>query len=180
MENQRGDPAALQAEAVLWATGTVGPSFLPDSSLPTDDRGFLHVTPELRTPTHPRIFAAGDCATLLDADLDNVGVHAVKQGSDLRDNLDRTLRRLEAGGSVPPPDDLTAFRPYPLAPLVLSTGERRGLWTAGPLWAAHRWLLRLKHWIDRRWIRTYAPARWGDASWRELLGAEAAMGTHSP
>jgi len=180
METQRGDPAAFRAEAVLWATGTVGPSFLRDSSLPTDDRGFLHVTPELRTPTHPRIFAAGDCATLLDADLDNVGVHAVKQGSDLRDNLDRTLRRLEAGGSVPPPDDLTAFRPYPLAPLILSTGERRGLWTAGPLWAAHPWLLRLKHWIDRRWIRTYAPARWGDASWRALLGAEAAMGTHSP
>jgi NADH dehydrogenase FAD-containing subunit len=175
MEHRRGDPAALRAEAVLWATGTVGPSFLRDSSLPTDDRGFLHVTPELRTPTHPRIFAAGDCATLLNANLDKVGVHAVKQGPDLKENLDRTLRHLHASGSPPRPDDLTAFRPYPLAPLVLSTGERRGLWTAGPLWAAHPWLLRLKHWIDRRWIRTYAPERWGSAPWHALLGAEAAV-----
>lgn len=169
----------LHAEIVLWATGTVGPPLLRKSGLPTDDRGFLHVTRQLRTPTHPRIFAAGDCATLLDGDLDKVGVHAVKQGPDLHENLDRTLRRLANGKTIPPAEDLRAFRPYPLAPLILSTGERCGLWTAGSLWAAHAWLLRLKHWIDRRWIRTYAPERWGDASWRELLGAESAVNTAS-
>ena len=169
-----GDEATLSAEVVLWATGTVGPRFLRESGLPTDDQGFLHVTPQLRTPSHPRIFAAGDCATIPGADLAKVGVHAVKQGSDLRDNLDRTLRRLTEDGSLPGASALTSFRPYPVTPLILSTGTRTGLWTAGPLWAAHSGLLRLKHWIDRRWIRTYAPERWGDAGWRRLLGAEAA------
>jgi selenide,water dikinase len=164
----------LPADAVLWATGTVGPSFLAASGLPTDDRGFLRVTAQLRTPTHPRVFAAGDCASLRNQDLAKVGVHAVKQGAPLRTNLDRTLRSLAAHDSVPRAPDLTSFRPYPVAPLILSTGTRDGLWTAGPLWAAHPWLLRLKHLIDRRWIRRYAPVQWADTGWRGLLGAEAA------
>lgn len=163
----------VQADAVLWATGTVGPSFLDESGLPTDDRGFLQVTEQLRTPPHPRILAAGDCATIRARPLPKVGVHAVKQGPDLRANLDRSLRQLSVG-SVPPASSLTSFRPYPLAPLVLSTGTQEGLWTAGSRWAAHPWLLRLKHWVDRRWIRSYAPEQWGNAGWRRLLGAEAA------
>ncbi|HKL88296.1 MAG TPA: FAD-dependent oxidoreductase, partial [Salinibacter sp.] len=164
----------LGADVVLWATGTVGPPFLQESGLSTDDRGFLHATRQLRTPSHPRIFAAGDCATIPDADLAKVGVHAVKQGPDLRTNLDHTLRTLRDHGSTPAASALTAFRPYPVTPLILSTGERTGLWTAGSLWASSTSLLRLKHWIDRRWIRTYAPERWGDAGWRRLMGAEAA------
>jgi len=164
----------LGADVVLWATGTVGPPFLQESGLSTDDRGFLHATRQLRTPSHPRIFAAGDCATIPDADLAKVGVHAVKQGPDLRTNLDHTLRTLRDHGSTPAASALTAFRPYPVTPLILSTGEHTGLWTAGSLWAATTPLLRLKHWIDRRWIRTYAPERWGDAGWRRLMGAEAA------
>jgi selenide,water dikinase len=173
MRTGGADADAVHADAVLWATGTVGPAFLGESGLPTDDRGFLQVTEQLRTPPHPRIFAAGDCATIRARPLPKVGVHAVKQGPDLRANLDRSLRHLSAG-SVPSASSLTSFRPYPFAPLVLSTGTRAGLWTAGSLWAAHPWLLRLKHWIDRRWIRTYAPKHWGNAGWRRLLGPEAA------
>jgi selenide,water dikinase len=175
MRGPDGSQADRSAEAVLWATGTVGPPLLRDSGLSTDDRGFLHATPQLRTPTHPRIFVAGDCATIPDLDLDKVGVHAVKQGPDLRTNLDRTLHGLIQGGGVPSSDELRRFRPYPVAPLILSTGTREGLWTAGPFWAAHSGLLRLKHWIDRRWIRTYAPDRWGRVGWRTLLGAESAL-----
>jgi NADH dehydrogenase FAD-containing subunit len=166
--------AVLQADAVLWATGTVGAAFLRESGLPIGDRGFLRVTEQLRAPTHPRIFAAGDCATIPDANLAKVGVHAVKQGPDLRANLDRTLHELQQSGSTPAASALTNFRPYPVTPLILSTGTRTGLWTAGPLWAASTSLLRLKHWIDRRWIRTYAPERWGDAGWKQFLEADAA------
>lgn len=166
--------APLSAGATLWATGTVGPSLLQNSSLPTSEQGFLRVTRSLRTPSHPRIFAAGDCASVDGLDLARVGVHAVKQGSVLRANLDRTLRALAAGQGVPSGDHLKAFRSYPVTPLILSTGATDGLWTAGPLWAAHPWLLRLKHWIDRRWIRPYAPEAWARTTWRDHLGAESA------
>jgi pyridine nucleotide-disulfide oxidoreductase family protein len=162
------------ADAVLWATGTVGPPLLHTSPLPTNDQGFLRTHRSLQVQAHPRIFAAGDCAAIDDLDLAKVGVHAVKQGPLLRTNLDRTLRALTDTNAVPQPRDLGTFRPYPLTPLILSTGTSDGLWTAGPLWAAHPWLLRLKHWVDRRWIRPYAPEQWGDASWRDVLGAESA------
>jgi selenide,water dikinase len=174
VHTNRSYESPVSADAVLWATGTVGPPFLQESGLSTDDRGFLHVTSQLRMPSHPRIFAAGDCATIVDQPLDKVGVHAVKQGSALRANLDRTLRRLSEHETLPISPELISFRPYPVAPLILSTGTRDGLWTAGSFWAAHPWLLRLKHAIDRQWIRQYAPVRWGDAGWRDLLGAEAA------
>ncbi len=171
---QTNTAADAKADAVLWATGTAGPPLLRESPLPTDARGFLQTARSLQVEAHPRIFAAGDCAALDGLDLAKVGVHAVKQGPTLRANLDRTLRALADGHAAPRPGDLTTFRAYPLTPLILSTGTPVGLWTAGPLWAAHRWFLRLKHWVDRRWIRPYAPEQWGDASWRDFLGAESA------
>jgi selenide,water dikinase len=174
IEGAGGGQTTRRADAVLWATGVVGPPLLRESGLPTDDRGFLRVRKTLQTRTHPRIFAAGDCATIDGSALQKVGVHAVKQGPDLRENLDRALSGLQASGSVPDPGDLRPFRPYPVAPLILSTGARCGLWTAGSLWAAHPWLLRLKHWIDRDWIRDYAREAWRGATWRDLLGAESA------
>ena len=56
-----GQPAA-SADAVLWAIGRVHPNtdWLPRELL--DDGGFVRVTPELRAPGHPDVFAAGDVA----------------------------------------------------------------------------------------------------------------------
>jgi NADH dehydrogenase FAD-containing subunit len=54
------DPAS--ADAVLWAIGRVRPNteWLPAELL--DDDGFVRVTPELRVPDHPGVFAIGDVA----------------------------------------------------------------------------------------------------------------------
>jgi apoptosis-inducing factor 2 len=50
------------ADAVLWAIGRVRPNtdWLPADLL--DERGFVRVTPELRVPGHPGVFAVGDVA----------------------------------------------------------------------------------------------------------------------
>jgi len=50
------------ADAVLWAIGRVRPNtdWLPAELL--DERGFVRVTPELRVPGHPGMFAVGDVA----------------------------------------------------------------------------------------------------------------------
>lgn len=172
-------PSRQTADAVLWATGTVGPPLFRDSPLPTDDRGFVRVEPSLQAVSHPRLFAAGDCAMIEELDLARVGVHAVKQGATLRANLDQALGALSAGHEVPKASNLEHFSSYALTPLILSTGTADGIWTAGSAWAAHPWLLRLKHGIDRRWIRRYAPEQWGGASWRDLIGAESATQAHS-
>ena len=56
-----GQPPA-SADAVLWAIGRVQPNtdWLPPELL--DEHGFVRVTPELRVPGHPGVFAVGDIA----------------------------------------------------------------------------------------------------------------------
>ncbi|WP_082696554.1 FAD-dependent oxidoreductase [Mycobacterium sp. IS-1590] len=56
-----GQPAAT-ADAVLWAVGRVTPNtgWLPGELL--DEHGFVRVTPELRVPGAPGVFAVGDVA----------------------------------------------------------------------------------------------------------------------
>jgi apoptosis-inducing factor 2 len=56
-----GQPPAT-ADAVLWAIGQVRPNtdWLPTELL--DDYGFVRVTPDLRVPDHPDVFAVGDVA----------------------------------------------------------------------------------------------------------------------
>lgn len=56
-----GQPPA-SADAVLWAIGRVRPNtdWLPAELL--DENGFVRVTPELRVPGHPGVFAVGDVA----------------------------------------------------------------------------------------------------------------------
>jgi NADH dehydrogenase FAD-containing subunit len=54
--------APASADAVLWAIGQVRPNtdWLPPELL--DERGFVRVTPNLRVPGHPGVFAVGDVA----------------------------------------------------------------------------------------------------------------------
>ena len=56
-----GQPAST-ADAVLWAIGRVQPNtdWLPADLL--DASGFVRVTPDLRVPNHPGVFAIGDVA----------------------------------------------------------------------------------------------------------------------
>jgi NADH dehydrogenase FAD-containing subunit len=56
-----GQPPA-SADVVLWAIGRVRPNtgWLPAELL--DEDGFVRVTPELRVPGHPEVFAVGDVA----------------------------------------------------------------------------------------------------------------------
>ncbi|OBJ03344.1 pyridine nucleotide-disulfide oxidoreductase [Mycobacterium alsense] len=56
-----GQPPS-SADAVLWAIGRVRPNtdWLPPALL--DERGFVRVTPKLRVPGHPGVFAVGDVA----------------------------------------------------------------------------------------------------------------------
>lgn len=167
------DGTLLPADEVLWATGTVGLSLFQDAGLTCDGSGFVRVAPSLRTVDDARLFAAGDCAAPDGmAHLRKVGVHAIKQGETLRENLRRTVEAVAAGRESEHAD-LAPFKPYPVAPLILSTGTDEGLWTAGPLWLRGGLMLRLKHFIDRRWIRRYQRTGFADASLADLIGAEA-------
>ncbi len=145
----------LDADAVLWATGSVGPPLFRESGLPVTEEGFAQVDRGLRSVGDGRVFVAGDSAAVAGMEgLKRVGVHAVKQGSVLRENVGQALAALRRGqdpGAVP----LRPFRPYPVAPLLVSTGEPEAWVAAGPLAVRGGAWLRLKHAVDRRWIDRY-------------------------
>ena len=169
------DGTEVPGDLVVWATGATGQPIFQEAGLPCDARGFVHVRPSLQCADAPRVFAAGDCAVVEGYEtLARVGVHAVKQGPLLADNVASALQALHDGR---PPDqaDLRAFRPYVLAPLILSTGTGEGVWTAGPLWLRGRWALRLKHFVDLRWIDTYQLSEADRWSLGQMLHARSAQ-----
>lgn len=163
-----GDGTALPADLVLWATGSVGQPLFAVAGFPCDDRGFVRVGTTLQVAGDPWMLAAGDCAVVDGYEgLPRIGVHAVKQGPVLRDNLDRALAAARAGHA---PRGLRTWRPYPIAPLILSTGTEDALYLAPPLWLHGRPFLRLKHLVDQRWMRRYHP-RWETTSLWQMLDA---------
>ncbi|CAN5540548.1 FAD-dependent oxidoreductase [soil metagenome] len=146
---------SFRSDHIVRATGSVGQAWLRESGLRTEATGYAVVHETLQTPGHSWLFVAGDSASILSMPrLPKVGVHAVKQGPTLRSNLIQAVRTLASGGGLSSATFET-FRPYPVAPLVLSTGESNGILASGRLWLRGKWCLDLKHRVDARWIRRY-------------------------
>ena len=87
------DGTAHAAMDVLWATGVVGPGFPAAAGIACDEAGCIRIDANLRSISHPTIFAAGDCAALEGAPRPKAGVWAVRAGAPLAENL----RRAAAG-----------------------------------------------------------------------------------
>ncbi len=156
------------ADAVLWATGSVGQAWLAESELETTEEGFVRVRPSLLAKGDARIFVAGDAAAVEGHEsLARIGVHAVKQGPLLAENVRRSLNAVRAG-QEPGAADLESFRPYPVAPLILSTGEPWAIAAIGPVALRGRWALALKHVVDRRWMAQYRTDAPSYSSWVDL------------
>ena len=149
------DGSRVAADAVLWTTGSVGPPWLGAAGLRTTEKGFVRVDRGLRALGDARVFVAGDGAAVEGhEDLARIGVHAVKQGPTLRENVGRVVRALGRGGAAEAVD-LAPWRPYPVAPYIVSTGRHQAWYVAGPVALRGRPFLRLKHGVDRRWIDRY-------------------------
>lgn len=132
---------------ILWATGTKGPDFFKEAGLLTNERGFVHTDTQLRVIGRSNIFASGDSALVKGYEnLARIGVHAVKQGPVLLHNI---------AASVNETDGLQAFAPYPVSPIIISTGLPSAWWLAGPVWFRNKLSLGLKHQIDRKWINPW-------------------------
>ena len=137
--------SARQAfDLVLWAGGAAALPLFAQSGLALDERGFVQVDETLRSVSHPEVLAAGDCAASGEA---KSGVHAVRQGATLADNLRCLVRGLR-----PQP-----YRPRDKALLILTCGARYAIAMRGGWSAEGRWVWWWKNWIDRRWLKTLRP-----------------------
>lgn len=135
------------ADLVVAATGSAAPAWVRASGLATDEAGFLLVDAHQRSTSHPHIFAAGDVAARIDRALAHAGVHAVFAGPVLAANLRSAL-----AGESP----RATYRPRRDSLYLLNTGDGSAILSYGPLSAEGRWVLALKHRIDKAWIAKYA------------------------
>lgn len=134
-----------QADSVFVVTEASAAPWFADTGLPLDEKGFLAVDDTLASTGDDRIFAAGDCATVLAHRRPKAGVFAVRQGPPLADNLRRML-----GGEAARP-----FVPQSRYLSILGTGDGRAVATKGDWAIEGRWVWWWKDYIDRKWMRMY-------------------------
>ncbi|WP_301751731.1 FAD-dependent oxidoreductase [uncultured Erythrobacter sp.] len=142
-----GGQSLEPADCIIAATGSAAPGWVRVSGIATDAAGFLAVDAHQRSTSHPHIFAAGDVAARTDRPLAHSGVHAVFAGPVLAANLRAVL-----AGEAP----RRIYRPRWNNLYLMNTGDGSAIASYGPLAAEGRWVLALKHWIDKRWIAQYA------------------------
>lgn len=80
---------SLPCGLVLWAGGNAPVPFLKSLGESLTPRGRLTVDPYLRLPSHPEVYALGDCASLGDPALPATAQVAQQQGEYLAGALDR-------------------------------------------------------------------------------------------
>ncbi|MGE4593799.1 FAD-dependent oxidoreductase [Alcaligenes sp.] len=137
-------------ELVLWAAGAQAHTWQRDQnrrgSLDVNEQGFVHVNAQLRSTSHPAIFAAGDCAALTHA-VPKAGVYAVRMGAVLAHNL-----AAECSGKHP-----TTYSPQENHLTLLNTSNGSTIASRGLLAASGPWAMSWKDRIDREFIRQFEP-----------------------
>jgi selenide,water dikinase len=135
----------LQADAVFVVTEASAAQWFATTGLPLDEAGFIAVDDTLRSTGDERIFAAGDCATVLKHRRPKAGVFAVRQGPPLAGNLRRVVL-----GKAPEP-----FVPQSRYLSIIGTGDGRAVATRGRWAIEGAWVWRWKDHIDRKWMQQY-------------------------
>lgn len=133
------------ADFVVLTTSAQPAPWLAQTGLALDQRGFIAIDDNLRSASHPHVFAAGDCASRSADPHPKSGVYAVRQGPVLAANLRASL------SGAP----LRAFRPQRHSLVLISGGDRFVVAARGNLALAGGWLWDLKDWIDRRFVARY-------------------------
>jgi selenide,water dikinase len=136
----------LEADAIAWATGASAPEWLRGLGVGLDAGGFIAVNESLQSVSDERVFAAGDCATMVGHPRPRSGVFAVRQGPPLAANLRAALTGRP----------LARYLPQKQALALISTGDRYAVAARGRWVAEGRSIWRWKDWLDRRFVRRYA------------------------
>lgn len=132
----------VDADEIVWVTRAGGAPWLRETGLALDADGFIQVTDTLQTVTDPKVFAAGDIASMMNHPLEKAGVFAVRQGPPLAENL----RRAVEGRALKP------YRPQNKWLALISTGDQYAVASRGALGFQGAWVWRWKDWIDRRFM----------------------------
>lgn len=135
-------------ELVIWAAGAQAHSWQRDQSrrgsLAVNEHGFVCVDAQLRSESHPNIFAAGDCAALTHA-VPKAGVYAVRMGPVLAHNLMAVCCSTKSVNYIPQRKHLA----------LLNTSNGSAIASRGQLAISGPWAMRWKDRIDRGFIQHF-------------------------
>lgn len=137
----------LPCDLPLVVTAGAAPSWLNNSGLELDRRGFIAITRQLQSRNHPEVFATGDIATLIDDERPKAGVFAVRAGKVLAANIRRCLLGQRLQTWFPQKNYLA----------LVGTGGGKAMAVRGALTVPKTttgW--KLKEWIDRRFIERFS------------------------
>jgi pyridine nucleotide-disulfide oxidoreductase family protein len=136
------------SDLLLWATGAVAHAWQRDpqrrGALAVSEQGFIRIDAQLRSVSHPDIFAVGDCAEWA-TPLPKAGVYAVRMGPVLAHNLRAALE-----GRV-----LRSYAPQSRLLALLATADGRAIASRGRWSAEGRCMWRWKDHIDRGFLRRF-------------------------
>lgn len=139
------DAMAQGSDLVLWAVGAEPHAWQRDAArrggLAVSERGFIQIDAGLRSVSHPRVFAAGDCAEWREP-LPKAGVYAVRMGAALGRNLRAAL------GEGYPAD----YAPRHRFVALMGTGDGHAIASWGGIGMEGRWVWRWKDRIDRSYV----------------------------
>lgn len=136
----------MPADVVVVATGARAAEATAGVDLPRADDGAIRVRATLQSLADDDVFAVGDCAHFEPDPLPKAGVHAVRQGPVLADNL---ARRLDG-------EELRDYEPQEDFLVLMSTADGRAIGGRGPRFAvAGRWVWWWKDWIDRAFMAQF-------------------------
>eukprot|EP00793_Prasinoderma_coloniale_P002858 PRCOL_00002340-RA len=140
-----GQGERIDHDACVWCTQARAAEWLGASGLATDGDGFVAVHPTLESTSHPGVFAAGDCANVLEHPRPKAGVFAVRQGMPLAENL----RRVALGEALKP------FAPQKTFMGLITTGNKYAVLSKGGFALEGGWCWTMKDRIDRAWMDKY-------------------------
>ena len=152
---------------LFWTTQASSASWIQESGVKTDSRGFILVEDTLQSVSHPHVFATGDIATMKNHPRPKAGVFAVRQGKPLYENLQRII----LGQSLKP------FRPQKQYLALIGTGDKSAI-ASRSFWGFQSPLLwRWKDWIDREFMNRFdrlpsmSPSQQGESKDKIILPA---------
>ena len=148
-------------DAVLVAVGNRPVSENITHTLAEGAGGRILTDRTLRVQGSEQIFAAGDTADVGGENYRAIGVHAVKQGVVLRQNIMSLLK-----GSA-----LQEYKPYPAHPLIISNGPDHAFFVLRRIMFDGRWAAILKHILDMNWLEKYTLPEDDRRSYSKLLMA---------
>ncbi len=148
LDTEFNETIADASDLILWATGAQAHDWQRNSGLALSDRGFIRVDEQLRSVSHPDVYAVGDCAEW-DKPLPKAGVYAVRMGPILIRNLRASLG--DGASQI--------YKPQRNFLVLLATGDNRAIASRGG-WSAHGTLIGrlLWHWkdhIDRKFLNRF-------------------------